>query len=83
MIGKTGLGKTHLSLSIANKVLDNIREAVVENGNRPIKVTMTFGISDYTDAVNIEKLISIADKRLYIGKESGKNQVVTEKETVK
>ena len=38
---------------------------------------MTFGLCDYGDAMNIEKLISLADKRLYIGKKNGKNQVVT------
>ena len=75
-------GPVERGSAIAKKVLDNIREAVVENGNRPIKVTMTFGISDYTDAMNIEKLISIADDRLYTGKESGKNQIVTEKKII-
>ena len=38
---------------------------------------MTFGFADYGEAMNVEKLISIADARLYKGKKNGKNQTVT------
>lgn len=41
-----------------------------------VSVTMTFGISDHTEAKSFEKLIAIADSRLYEGKRSGKNKVV-------
>lgn len=44
--------------------------------HREINVTMTFGFSDYSEATNIEKLVSVADSRLYKGKRNGKNQVV-------
>lgn len=44
---------------------------------REIRVTMTFGFADYGEAMNVEKLISIADARLYKGKKNGKNQTVT------
>ena len=41
-----------------------------------VSVTMTFGISDHTEAKSFEKLIAISDSRLYEGKRSGKNRVV-------
>lgn len=44
---------------------------------REIRVTMTFGFTDYGEAMSVEKLISIADARLYKGKKNGKNQTVT------
>lgn len=62
------------------EIMENIR-LKIQNMNlsfnrREIKVTMTFGFSDYSEAMNIEKLVSVADSRLYKGKRNGKNQVV-------
>ena len=53
----------------------------IQNMNIPferkeIHVTMTYGFADYGEAMTIEKLISIADSRLYKGKKNGKNQTV-------
>ena len=70
-------GSTNECIALNEKILSKIRGTVVESGKYKIKVTMTFGLCDYGDAMNIEKLISLADKRLYIGKNSGKNKVVT------
>ncbi len=70
-------GTTDKCIALNEKILKEIRNTTVESGNSRIRVTMTFGLCDYGDAMNIEKLISLADKRLYIGKKNGKNQVVT------
>lgn len=70
-------GTTDSCIALNEKILREIRNTIIESGNYRIKVTMTFGLCDYGDAMNIEKLISLADKRLYIGKKNGKNQVVT------
>ena len=71
-------GTTENGIKLTNKILEDIRSTTVESGKYRIKVTMTFGLCDYGDAMDIEKLINLADKRLYIGKKSGKNRVVTE-----
>lgn len=71
-------GDTAAGLKTNEKILRDIRENTVEFGNYHIHVTMTFGLCDYSDAMNIEKLISLADKRLYIGKKNGKNRIVAE-----
>ena len=70
-------GTTDNGISVNEDILTKIRNATIISGKYKIKVTMTFGLCDYGDAMNIEKLISLADKRLYIGKKNGKNQIVT------
>lgn len=50
---------------------------------KEVPTTMTFGFAQGSenpdpDDVNIEELISIADKRLYVGKNSGKNVIISE-----
>lgn len=70
-------GETDFCIGLNMKILNDIRSTTVLSGKNRINVTMTFGLCDYADATNIEKLISLADKRLYIGKNSGKNRIVT------
>lgn len=41
-----------------------------------IKITMTFGIDEFSDSDGIKKTIDNADKKLYMGKESGRDRVV-------
>lgn len=64
------------------ELIENTR-IIIQNqrlsfGYKEIKVTMTFGFADYSEAMKIEKLVSIADSRLYYGKRNGKNQIVYE-----
>ncbi|PKM48887.1 MAG: diguanylate cyclase [Firmicutes bacterium HGW-Firmicutes-7] len=54
---------------------------IIENTNifvedKSIQVTMTFGICMYTEGMNVEHCISIADEAMYKGKNSGKNKAV-------
>lgn len=42
----------------------------------PIKVTMTFGLEEYDDNLGIDKVITKADEKLYMGKEQGRNRVI-------
>lgn len=44
--------------------------------NRRVKFTMTFGVQEHRLEMNIERTISMADDKLYKGKESGKNCVI-------
>ncbi len=62
-------------------LIDNIRKAVSEYNfqyeNKSLHITMTFGISNSTEANNLNELIRLADKRMYYGKRSGKNTVIS------
>lgn len=61
-------------------VLETVRRTVAErefvyDGNR-IKLTITIGAAPYLENHTIDEWISAADEKLYIGKHSGKNQLV-------
>lgn len=60
------------------KTLNEIRRTTIEYNEMIIDVTMTFGLVAGNEAKNMETLFNIADSRLYIGKENGRNQIVTE-----
>ncbi len=49
-----------------------------ENSKIIISITVSIGFASFDEDVNIYKLLEIADKRLYIAKETGKNRVVYE-----
>lgn len=72
-------------LSRANLVRNEIIERTMTHEDKKLKVTMTFGFVDNTelreppsDGISrVEALISLADKRLYKGKTSGKNVIIS------
>ncbi|MCR5675903.1 MAG: GGDEF domain-containing protein [Lachnospiraceae bacterium] len=64
----------------AYTALDTLREKI---GNtvfswheEQIPITITFGVEEYSPHAGIENTIAAADKKLYIGKEGGRNRVV-------
>lgn len=78
--GEEFLILTNRALDDAADTAERIRSAV-ENcrlffGGNDIKITVTFGVSEFDPSSTIDKAITAADKKLYIGKNSGKNCVV-------
>lgn len=67
---KSEEGAEHL-----RKILDIIRAMTVETEGYKIKITMTFGIVD-GNGPDVEKMVEVADEKLYYGKTHGRNQVV-------
>ena len=53
-----------------------IKETDFDYEGTVINVTMTFGIEEYSSMDGVDKTIASADKKLYIGKESGRDRVV-------
>jgi len=51
-------------------------ELVYEPENKRVPLTVTIGAAVYSKETSIEDWVSIADKRLYVGKYNGKNRVV-------
>lgn len=61
--------------NIANRVRKAIEEFTFSYQNISTKVTISAGISSSEEADSIEKLIEIADKRLYQSKADGRNRI--------
>lgn len=68
-------GNIAYALKVIDKVQRELKNADLTVGEQKIRVTMTFGISECGSVTggNIDELIRQADRRLYIGKNSGKN----------
>jgi diguanylate cyclase (GGDEF)-like protein len=64
------------AFGICEKLRAEIENHVVDCEGQEIACTVTFGIADYRPDVDIESAISDADKKLYAGKEAGRNRVV-------
>ncbi len=69
--------KLEPSLKKLEKIAQEIRDLDIEYDNYNVKVTMTFGITEYIAPKKIDWLISNADVLLYKGKESGRNKIVS------
>jgi diguanylate cyclase (GGDEF)-like protein len=66
---------------VSNILMERIREHNFphEETQPQGRVTMTFGVASFpVEADTAQELIELADKRMYIGKESGKDKVVAE-----
>ncbi|MDO4187618.1 MAG: GGDEF domain-containing protein [Lachnospiraceae bacterium] len=59
-----------------SKLLHLIEKYEFSFDGTPIKVTMTFGLEEYDDNIGIDKVITKADEKLYLGKEQGRNRVI-------
>lgn len=71
-----------------NSIRSRINASVVKSGISSVKVTMTFGFADCHEVENSEKnrmdsIVILVDGRLYKGKNSGKNVIVSEEIPVK
>lgn len=84
LVGRWG-GEEFLIVLFANKLAaaklaERIRAQIEAHQfsykNQTLRVTMTFGVSAYHAGSDVDSLIKSADKKLYRGKENGRNQVV-------
>lgn len=64
-------------------LLDKIRAAEIRYDNYVIKVTMSYGVSEWDKEESVDDLIRSADNKLYFAKNSGRNRVVSKIESDK
>nr|MCR4898108.1 diguanylate cyclase [Acholeplasmatales bacterium] len=61
-------------------LIDNVRLAIKNNEfklkNKEVHVTITIGVSAYSDYDSLENWVSESDQKLYDGKKNGKDRVV-------
>ncbi len=64
------------SIEYMEKLLHRVRLMDIRYGGEFLRVTMTFGMTSYDCNKTIDAVISSADKKLYYGKQNGRNRVV-------
>lgn len=65
------------ALTAIENTMEEIRKMVTISEEKWIKVTMTFGVMQIEERMEIMELIRLADDKLYYGKRNGRNQIVT------
>lgn len=68
------------TVALLNFIMYRIRMFDFQYAKDHFKITMTFGVEDLNASLTLEDAISLADEKLYYGKNTGKNKVVIEKE---
>lgn len=67
-------------IRVAENLLERIRAKVESHSfsyeGREVRVTITIGLAAYQGEQDLSTWINMADKKLYVGKRSGKNQVI-------
>lgn len=58
------------------KIRRKIKEMKVKTEKEDIGVTMTFGLTEYDFNSDLDLAIKEADKKLYIGKEQGRDRII-------
>ena len=75
-------GSASYALKVIGRVQRELKNAELSVRGKRIAVTMTFGVSECGEAPdgNLDELLRRADRRLYIGKNSGKNCIIMKDE---
>lgn len=72
-------GEQESCFNAVSVIKEKINALRIYANDKQVTVSMTFGFVDRMEEdLGIEALISVADSRLYIGKRSGKNVIITE-----
>ncbi len=61
---------------ILERIRKTIESSSIKVGDQEIKITMTFGLTEFSYNKGGEFAIKEADEKLYMGKQNGRNQVV-------
>lgn len=70
-------GSREDALARLDEIYEKIRNADIRHEDNTVRLTMTFGFAHHTEAENLDMLITTVDKRLYHGKQNGKNRIVS------
>lgn len=57
-------------------IQSEIRKMSVKDGDNEIKVTLTYGLTEFDSSIPLDKNIKDADNKLYHGKEEGRNRLI-------
>lgn len=66
-----------VATSVAERIRSDIERLVLNYGGKQITITVTIGVAQWKPGEAVEEVIKIADERLYLGKTTGKNCVIS------
>ena len=61
---------------ICERVREKIAATVMDPAGKQVRITVSIGVAESTEAPTAEELIALADRRLYAAKAAGRNRVV-------
>ncbi|MBI9096988.1 MAG: sensor domain-containing diguanylate cyclase [Spirochaetaceae bacterium] len=64
------------ALKIGKKLLQAVRETVIEHHKIDIHVTFSMGVTTYNRKISFQTLLKEADRALYKAKETGRNKII-------
>ena len=67
---------SEVAQKIAERIRSDVENEKIGYNDSDINITLTIGMSAYRPNTSVDELIKMADRKLYIGKSNGKNQVV-------
>lgn len=70
-------GEREEALSRLSEINEAIRSSEIRHEDSTVRLTMTFGFAHYSEAETMDQLITMVDKRLYYGKQNGKNVIIS------
>jgi len=62
--------------TVVYAIQNAINKKVVTDGSEEIRITMTYGLTEYSPSITLDQNIKDADNKLYQGKDRGRNMVV-------
>ena len=65
-------------IKIAERVRSSIERSIIKVEGVEIKITVSGGIAHSSEKINRDDLINLADERLYVAKQSGRNRIISE-----
>lgn len=69
-------GERAHGVAVIEGIRQTIADTVIPFQGNDIRITMTFGVAFSEERDQMEKLVSLADERLYYGKKCGKNRTI-------
>lgn len=74
LLPETGLDE---AAQLAERLRQMFQALAVSHGNRPLKLTASFGVASLAGQTSLMELIDLADQALYAAKAAGRNRVAT------
>lgn len=70
-----GNADINTAMNLAERIRIQIERTPIILSNRPVRLTVSIGISTYSEGMDIDDMVHQADEKLYFSKNSGRNRV--------